>query len=216
MALTPFADRASAGRALGLSVAERGLPAPVVLGLPRGGVVVAAAVADELGVPVEVFVARKIGHPAQPEFGLGALAEGGEPVYDERSLRQTHLRPEDLAEVVSTERVELDRRVAAYRGHRTLPPLQGRTVILVDDGVATGVTARAALRALRRREPGRLVLAAPVGAPASLRDLEHEADELVVLVAPHGFTAVGRWYESFEQTSDEEVLGLLRRVWSEP
>jgi putative phosphoribosyl transferase len=204
-----FDNRTHAGHLLGRRLAELALPDPVVLGLPRGGVAVAAEVAAELGAPVEVFVARKIGHPRQPEYGVGAIAEGGEPVYDERALRVTGLAPADLEQVVAAEREELARRVQAFRGERRLPDLAGRAVVLVDDGVATGVTARAALRAVRARGPARLVLAAPVGAPESLRDLAAEADEVVVLAAPRRFTAVGRWYTSFIQVEDDEVLRLL-------
>jgi putative phosphoribosyl transferase len=206
---TTFADRQEAGAMLADRLAGMDLVDPVVLGLPRGGVVVAAEVARLLGVPVEVFVARKIGHPHHEEFGVGAVAEGGEAVYDQAALRHTGLTPPDLQPVEAAERAELTRRVRAYRGDRELPDLAGRCVVVVDDGIATGVTTRAALRALRRRHPGRLVLAAPVGAADSVRDLSTEADEVVVLHAPHHFVAVGRWYRSFRQTTDDEVLALL-------
>jgi putative phosphoribosyl transferase len=209
-----FSDRAEAGRLLGQRVSvllatAPAVEAPLVLGLPRGGVVVAAHAAVALGVPVEVFVARKIGHPRQPEYGLGAIAEGGEPVFDELSLAHAGLVATDLGPVVAAERQELARRVAEYRPGRDLPPLAGRTVVLVDDGVATGVTARAALRALRSRGPGRLLFAAPVAARQSVAELAAEADEIVVLASPAGFGSVGRWYVAFPQVSDAEVVALL-------
>jgi putative phosphoribosyl transferase len=204
-----FADRAEAGDLLGRKLAGLGLDDPVVLGLPRGGVVVAAHAAAVLGVRADVFVARKIGLPRQPEYGVGAIAEGGEPVFELRALRLLGLQPDDLAPVVAAERVELARRVRLYRGNRAVPRVEGRTVVLVDDGIATGVTARAALAALHAQAPARLVLAAPVAAPGSLLDLEGAADELAVLTAPIGFAAVGRWYASFPQVSDDEVIDLL-------
>lgn len=217
MAETVFADRRAAGRALGarLTDLDPALADPLVLGLPRGGVVVAAAAAEVLGAELDVLVARKLGHPDQPEFALGALAEGGEPVWDPVSLRRSGLDPGDpeLARVVAAERAELARRVTAYRGARRLTPTAGRAVVLVDDGIATGATARAALRALRGRPdpPARLVLAVPVGAPGSLAALSPDADTTVALLAPRGFTAVGRWYAAFGQTPDREVLDLLAR-----
>jgi putative phosphoribosyl transferase len=204
-----FADRAEAGELLGRQLAGLGLDEPVVLGLPRGGVVVAAHAAAVLGVPADVFVARKIGLPRQPEYGVGAIAEGGEPEFDRQALRRLGLSAQDLAPVVATERAEVSRRVRLYRGDRADPPVKGRSVVLVDDGIATGVTARAALAALRARAPARLVLAAPVAAPGSLRDLEGAADDFAVLSAPSGFASVGRWYAAFPQVSDDEVTRLL-------
>jgi len=204
-----FANRVEAGRLLGRHLHGLGLVDPVVLGLPRGGVVVAAHAAAELGVRAEAFVARKIGHPDQPEFGLGAIAEGGEPVYDENVLNRLGLHPGALEAVVGAERAELARRVATYRAGRPLPRLEGRTVVLVDDGIATGVTARAALRTLRTHSPARLLLAAPVAAAESLRDLAGEADETAVLGTPAPFVAVGRWYDVFGQVSDDQVLAVL-------
>jgi putative phosphoribosyl transferase len=209
MAPRIFADRAEAGDLLGRQLAGLGLDEPVVLGLPRGGVVVAARAAAVLGVPADVFVARKIGLPRQPEYGVGAIAEGGEPVFDQRALRQLGLSAADLAPVVAAERAELARRVRLYRGNRASARVVGRTVVLVDDGIATGVTARAALAALHAQAPVRLVLAAPVAAPGSLRDLEGAADEFAVLTAPSAFASVGRWYAAFPQVSDDEVISLL-------
>lgn len=210
-----FRDRCQAGRALGEQVAALAVPDPVVLALPRGGVPVAAEVAAALDAPFDVLVARKIGLPGRPEFGVGALAEGGEPLFDDAVLSRLGVRRQDLAGEVSREREELARRVARYRAGRALPSLAGRDVVLVDDGLATGVTARAALRALRRGGPARLVLAVPVGAPDSLRLLAKDADEVVCVLQPERFRAVGAWYERFDQTTDEQVLDLLaagRRV----
>jgi putative phosphoribosyl transferase len=204
-----FDDRKSAGAELGRLLAEQALDRPLVLGLPRGGVVVAAHAAAVLGVGFDVFVARKIGLPRQPEYGVGAIAEGGDPAFDPRALRGLGVTAENLAPVVAAERAELTRRVRLYRGDRAVPRVEGRTVVLVDDGIATGVTARAALVALRSQAPARLVVATPVAAPESLRDLEAAADEFTVIIAPNNFGAVGRWYASFPQVSDDEVISLL-------
>jgi putative phosphoribosyl transferase len=206
-----FRDRADAGRRLGARLADLGVaPGPVVLGLPRGGVTVAAEVAAALPGQLDVLVARKLAHPEQPELALGALAEGGSPVWDSAMLRSMGLRSDDLDEVVSAERRELARRVASYRGDRPAPDLYGRVVVLVDDGVATGATARAALRAVRDRGAARLLLAVPVAAPDSLATFT-DADEVVTLLAPAHFVAVGRWYDDFAQLSDEDVRRALDR-----
>lgn len=205
-----FRDRGDAGRRVGVRLMELGLePGPVVLGLPRGGVPVAAEVARTLGGRPEVLVARKIAHPRQPELALGALAEGGDPVWDEALLRRVSLTAADLAGVVAAERRELGRRVTSYRGDRALPDMRGRVVVLVDDGVATGATARAALRALRQHEPSRLVLAVPVASPDALRSLAGEADDAVSVLVPPGFGAVGTWYDDFGQLSDDDVRRAL-------
>lgn len=204
-----FVDRSDAGVALAEQLRALELVDPVVLALPRGGVPVAADVAIALGAPLDVLVARKIGLPGQPEFGVGAVAEGGQPLLDDAVLARYRLSPADLAPVIAHEREELARRVTRYRGDRALPELAGRTVVLVDDGLATGATARAAVQALRRRGPGRLVLAVPVCAPESARALAAEADDVVCVLRPSRFRAVSAWYDTFEQTSDEQVLELL-------
>lgn len=216
----PFPDRRAAGRALAAVLRRRftgpdgrlTLERPVVLALPRGGVAVAFEVARDLGVPLDVLVTRKIGHPDQPELGVGALAEGGSPVYDDGMLRELGIEKAELAGVVARERAELARRVEVYRGGQPPPDVRGRSVILVDDGLATGVTARAALRALRVVNPARLVLAVPVGSPTSAAALRAEADDVVALALPRGFRAVGEWYASFGQLTDDDVLQLLSQA----
>jgi putative phosphoribosyl transferase len=210
----PFTDRAAAGRLLGERLT--GLDRPVLLALPRGGVPVAVEAARRLRASeVDVLVTRKIGYPPQPELGVGAIAEGGEPVFDAELLARLRLTEQDVAEVVARERAELARRVAAYRGARPLPEVGGRTVVVVDDGLATGGTARAALRAVRVREPARLVLAVPVGAADTARALRGPADEVVILATPWRFRAVGQWYRDFGQLSDADVITWLSHIHEE-
>lgn len=206
-----FPDRAAAGRELGAALARRQLAEPVVLGLARGGLVVAAQVASALGVPVEVLVVRKIGHPLQPELAVGAVVEGGEPVLDEQARTAYGVDPEALAGIVAAEEQECRRRVAVYRGGRPAPQVAGRTAVLVDDGVATGLTALAAVRAMRGRAARRVVLAAPVMSREAHGLLTGEADDLVTLEVPRRFGAVSRFYADFPQTRDAEVLALLGR-----
>ncbi|WP_067457862.1 phosphoribosyltransferase [Actinomadura macra] len=207
----PYADRAEAGRVLAGRLAPLGLEGAVVLALPRGGVPVGYEVARRLGGPLDVLVTRKIGYPPQPELGVGAIAEGGSPVFDRELLGRLGLAEDDLAPIVDAERAELDRRVQVYRGGRPLPVMYGRPVVIVDDGFATGGTARAALRAVRGRGPSRLVLAVPVGAAETVRSLEAEADDVVVPVAPWEFRAVGQWYRDFGQLADDDVIAWLAR-----
>lgn len=207
----PFRDRAEAGRALAELIAGLDLEDPLVLALPRGGVPVGYEVARELDAPLDVLVTRKIGFPGQPELGVGAIAEGGEPVFDGGLLQRLGLYETDLADTVAAERAELDRRVKVYRGERPPAPVEGRDVIVVDDGLATGGTARAALRALRGSRPSRLILAVPVGAGETVAMLAAEADKVVVVATPVGFRAVGQWYESFDQLTDGDVTALLER-----
>jgi putative phosphoribosyl transferase len=182
----------------------------MVLALPRGGVAVAKQVAKVLDVPMNVIVTRKIGYPRQPELGVGAIAEGLETaVYDASLLARLSLSPADLAPVVAAEQAELTRRVEVYRGGRPLPRVAGWYVIVVDDGLATGVTARAALRSLRAAQAAYLVLAAPVAAPAAAGDMRAEADQVIILATPRRFRSVGQWYTSFGQLTDADVLALL-------
>lgn len=204
-----FADRQEAGRRLADRLAAQEWVTPVVLGLPRGGVPVAAEVAAALGAPLGVEVARKIGAPGHPEFGIGAVTAHGPAIYDQQSLRALGLSTDDLAAACERERDEALRRVDSYRQGREPERLEGRDVILVDDGLATGVTATAALRSLRADGPRRLVLAAPVCAARAATALRAEADMVVCVSEPQDFQAVGQWYSDFRQTTDEEVIDLL-------
>lgn len=213
----PFPDRAVAGlllsariKAVVLTEERAGFPErTVVAALPRGGVAVGQEVARSLGVPLEVLVTRKIGHPDEPELGLGAIAEGGDPVFDDDMLARVGLTPGDLAGVVAAERTELQRRVLVYRGGRPPPDFKGAVVLVIDDGLATGVTARAALRAVRASDPARTALAVPVASVQAVELLKTETDEVVTLVTPRRFRSVGEWYAEFGQLTDADVLTLL-------
>jgi predicted phosphoribosyltransferase len=190
------------------------LECPLVLALPRGGVPVAAPVAETLCAPLEVFVVRKVGAPGQEELGIGAVAEGLDPPMFTSSHWISEHSPAEVEALALRARKELERRVTQYRGDRPLPDMAGRDVILVDDGLATGVTAEAALVALRRARPHRLVLAVPVCAAETAERLSGLADEVVCAETPPQFYAVGQWYDDFSQTTDDEVLELLARFRS--
>jgi putative phosphoribosyl transferase len=205
-----FTDRVDAGKRLGERLAAETWHEPVVVGLPRGGVPVAREVALALGAPLDVLVARKLGAPGQPELGIGAIAEGGVAVLDREGVQRLGLTDADLSRIERREQVELRRRVEAYRGGRPLAAVAGRDVIVVDDGLATGVTAQAALLALRPLEPRSLVLAVPVGSPDTVARLSEVADDVVCLSTPGNLGAVGLWYDRFAQTPDEEVRTILR------
>src|SRR5918997_2036781 len=208
----PFRDREDAGRRLAERLSRYRDERPVVFALPRGGVPVAYEISRALGVPLEVLVARKLGAPGQPEFGIGAVAPDGVRVLNEEVVRRLGIPDEYVERITERETAEVERRLRHFRGERPEPEVRGRTVILVDDGLATGVTARAAVRALRRLEPRRLVLAAPVCAAQTAELLGPEVDELVCLEAPPDLGAIGFWYRDFSQTSDEEVIELLERA----
>lgn len=208
-----FRDRRDAGQRLGARLAALRGQDVLVLALPRGGVPVAFEVARALSAPLDVLVARKLGAPGNPEYALGAVAEGGALVLDPEALLEADVGGAELARLVEAETAELSRRVRAYRGDRPLPEVAGRVVILVDDGIATGRTVRAALRAVRALRPARLVLAAPVAAASTSAALRREADEVVCLLEPDHFFAVGAWYQAFPQITDGEVLGLLEQAY---
>jgi putative phosphoribosyl transferase len=205
-----FRDRRDAGERLAARLAPLADESPVVVGLPRGGVVVAAAVAEALGAPLDVIVVRKLGVPSQPELGMGAVGEGGVIVRTESVIQTVHVTPEQFDAVVARERAEVDRRAERFRGGREPLSLTGRTVIVVDDGIATGGTARAALEVARAHGASRVVLAVPVAPPDTLRELASVADEVVCLEAPRWFQAVGMHYADFTQTSDADVVELLQ------
>jgi putative phosphoribosyl transferase len=205
-----FRDRADAGRQLAaklMGYANR--PDVIVLALPRGGVSVAHQVAARLKAPLDVFLVRKLGVPGHPELAMGAVAAGGVEVLNSDLIQDLGVPPALVQQVVVRERLELDRRDAMFRGDRPFPVILGRTVILVDDGLATGATMEAAIIALRRLEPAEVIVAVPVGASETCERLSRLADRLECLAAPTGFNAVGQWYEDFSQTSDEEVCRML-------
>ena len=211
-----FADRSEAGRQLGANLreflgGECSGGEIVTLALPRGGVPVAYQVAKALGAPLDVFVVRKLGVPRQPELAMGAIASGGVSVINDEVVRALHITPEQLAETAERETRELERREQAYRGNRSPIDVRGRCILLVDDGVATGYTMRAAVAALRQREPKKIIITVPVAAKDTCEELKHHADAIVCLVTPFDFAAVGQWYRHFDQTSDDEVRLLLER-----
>ena len=208
-----FPNRAEAGRLLAEKLekyADRN--EVIVLGLPRGGVPVAYEVAKSLRVPLDVFIVRKLGVPGFEELAAGAIASGGVRVLNEDVLRALPNADEIIESVTAKETAELERREKSYRDDRPAPELRDRVVILVDDGLATGATMRAAVKALRQRGVAKIVVAVPVGPPDTCREFEDEADETICASAPEFFQAVGQYYEDFSQTSDDEVRDLLARA----
>jgi predicted phosphoribosyltransferase len=206
---TRFRDRAEAGRLLGKRVAAWSVDRPVVVGLPRGGVPVAFEVARVIGAPLDILVVRKIGAPGQPELALGAVGEGGVRLFNHDIVAALGVSAERLERLADDTAAEVAERTGRLRGDREPLELTGRAVVLVDDGIATGATVRAAMAVLRRREVAQLLLAVPVTAPEALRVLGPLADDLVCLSAPEAFMAVGQFYDDFDQTSDQEVRRLL-------
>ena len=207
----PFQDRHEAGRLLGAQLATRKLPADaIVLALPRGGVTVGAAVADALQATLDVLVVRKLGVPGQPELAMGAIA-GDTRVLDPQTIWELGISDDEIEEVAARESRELERRQKLYRGNRPAPCLDGRTVVLVDDGLATGSTMVAAARHVRAARPRELIVAVPVGSKQGCNRLRSEADSCICLASPEPFSSVGQWYTDFRQVTDGEVREMLAR-----
>jgi putative phosphoribosyl transferase len=207
-----FRDRREAGRLLAAQLsAYASRPDVLVLALPRGGVPVAAEVARALGAPLDVFVVRKLGVPGHEEFALGAIATGGVRVLNDDVVRALRIPDRVIDAVAAKEQEELARRERLYRGDRPPLDVRGRTVILVDDGLATGATMHAAIKALRQQQPACIVVAVPTASPETCDELKREVDEVICATTPDPFYAVGLWYEDFSQTTDEEVRELLAR-----
>ena len=204
-----FRDRVEAGEELATAVVRVVAEPATVLAIPRGGVTVAGPVARNLGAPLDVVIPRKLGAPGNPELAIGAVAPGVR-VLHERVVRQLGVSMDYIQREAALQEMEIARREAAYREGRPPAPVAGRTVVVVDDGVATGATAVAALRWARAASASRVVFAAPVGPPVVRASLEAEADDVVLLQEPFAFLAVGEWYRDFDQVTDEEVLGVLR------
>ncbi|MEJ2685895.1 MAG: phosphoribosyltransferase [Gammaproteobacteria bacterium] len=211
----PIEDRRSAGRQLaGALDSYRGRSDLLVLALPRGGVPVAVEVARALDAPLDLILARKLGTPGQPELAMGAVASGGAQVVNADIVAALGIADDELKAVVERETRELERREQAYRGARPRPAVAGKCVLLVDDGVATGATVRAAVSALRSQQPARLVIAVPVAPPDTVERLRRDADEVICLETPEPFIAISRWYLDFPQLSDSDVRELLAQAWN--
>ena len=208
----PFANRSEAGRELASRLQKYGgRDDVIILALPRGGVPVAYEVAEALGAPLDVFLVRKLGTPGHRELAMGAIASGGIRVVNEDVVRWHGITPEQIDAVAQEEQIELERRESIYTDGSVVRSLESRIVILVDDGLATGSTMRAAVEAVRVRQPAQIIAAVPVGASETCRDLRALADEVVCARTPEPFSAVGQWYLDFNQTTDEEVRALLRQ-----
>ena len=210
---TTFRDRMEAGQLLAKQLCEYERRADaIVLALPRGGVPVGYEIATKLGLPLDVFVVRKLGVPGQPELAMGAIASGGVRVLNEDVLRAMPFAAATIAEITAEETREVERRERDYRDGRPAPEMEGRVVILVDDGLATGATMLAAIAALRQKNPAKIVVAVPVCPPETLQEIERAADDTVILFAPDWFRGVGQFYDDFAQLDDETVRDLLARA----
>ena len=208
-----YRDRTEAGKRLAAQLTDYADRSDVlVLALPRGGVPVAYEVAKALNAPLDIFLVRKLGVPGHEELAMGAIASGGVRVINNNVVDYLRIPRKVIDAVAADEQRELERRESAYRGHRPAPDVRGRTVILVDDGLATGSTMRAAAAALRKQQPARLIVAVTVSSPQTCDEFREEVDEIVCAVTPEPFRGVGQWYEDFSQTTDEEVRDLLERA----
>lgn len=209
-----FRDRSEAGKRLAKELIKYKTEKPLILALPRGGVPVGYEVAKSLEAPLDVFVVRKVGAPWNPEFGVGAVALGVE-VLDKRALQMYGIRVSDLKDIIELEQEEVERRNQLYRQDQPFPILKDQTIILVDDGIATGVTTRAAIQAIKKFKPAKLILAVPVGPRETVYKLQEEVDAVICLESPLDFYAVSAFYDRFPQTSDEEVIALLEKAREE-
>jgi len=205
-----FTDRSDAGRRLAEHLAGGDYPRGLVLAIPRGGVVVGAEIARVLGLPLDIIIPRKIGAPGNPEMAIGAVTQDGTAIFNEALLSQFHLSPGEKEKMIARAVAEINRRMRLYRGDKPPVSWRDRTVILTDDGIATGFTVIAALRSLRRADPQKIILAIPVAPPDTVEILRPEVDELICLLTPEFFIAVGQFYYHFDQTTDAEVIVLLQ------
>jgi len=209
-----FHDRIDAGRLLARDLVTYANRRDVlVLGLPRGGVPVAYEVAKALGAPLDIILVRKLGVPGEQELAMGAIASGGVRVLNDDVIRMINIPDDVIDAVAAREQRELTRRERLYRGDRPPPAIQGKTVILVDDGIATGATVRAAIALVRKQDPAAVVVATPVAPASTCEDLQTDVDDLVCVRAPRDFLAIGFWYEAFPQTTDDEIRELLGQAW---
>lgn len=207
-----FKDRYDAGQKLAQRLLKYKNQNPIVLALPRGGVVVGYEISKALNAPLDVFIARKIGAPHYPELGIGAIAPNGVQILDDRLIQTFNIPEHEIKKVIESEKKEFQRRIKLYRQDLTFPDLSGKTVILVDDGLATGVTAKASILSINKLNPQKLVLAVPVSPPRTADIFRKLVDEFVCLQEPSEFYAVGAYYDDFSQISDEEVLNLLSKA----
>lgn len=208
--MNKYSDRYEAGKILATHLKSYAKnPDAYVLALPRGGVPVAFEIAKVLSIPLDIFVVRKLGVPGHEELAMGAIASGGITIYNEDILHQLHIPESAIYHVIQSEQKELERRELAYRGKKPFPKLKDKIILLVDDGIATGATMRAAIKAIKQYKPKKLILAVPVAAADTVEEMSHLVDEVVCPLKPHDLYAVGAWYDDFSQTSDEEVFNLL-------
>jgi len=213
--LLPFKDREEAGKELALALAEFRGRDVIVLGVPRGGVVVAREVAESLGVPLDIVVTRKIGAPGEPEFALGAITQEGDLIVDRGTAESVGATAEYLQEEARRKRSEVKERMRSLRGDMSYPSLEGKVIIIVDDGMATGNSMRAAVQSVRKRAPKEVVVAVPVAPSESVEELAREGVRVVCPEQPRSFFAIGEFYKDFKQVEDSEVRGLLRSAWNE-
>ncbi len=207
-----FKDRIDAGVKMAKELLDYKKDNPIILAIPRGGVVAGFEVAKKLGAPLDIVVPRKIPAPYNPELGIGAVAQDGTIIIDQRIKEQLSISDEYIQEEAERQIKEIERRIKVYRGDKEPISVKDRVVILVDDGIATGVTMRAAIRSIRKQNPKKIVVAVPVGPPGTVRRIEEEADEVVSLITFEPFEAVGQFYIDFSQTSDSEVINLLQKT----